>query len=67
MKNGKFRSLTDFINRINPKDINKLQLEGLVKAGTFDSLNSNRKSLLESIPNLITKSKKFLRINQLTK
>ena len=59
LKNGKFRSLTDFINRINPKDINKLQLEGLVKAGTFDSLNPNRKSLLESIPNLITKSKKI--------
>ena len=31
-KNGKFGSIGDFINRINPKDINKLQLEGLVKA-----------------------------------
>ena len=25
--------MNDFINRVNPKDINKLQLEGLVKAG----------------------------------
>ena len=56
-KNGKFKSIIDFINRINPKDINKLQLEGLVKAGAFDSLNSNRNSLFNSIPNLITKSK----------
>ncbi len=57
VKNGKFYSITDFLNRINPKDINKLQLEGLVKAGAFDKLNINRQSLFNSIPNLITKSK----------
>ena len=57
--NGKFKSIADFIRRVNPKDINKLQLEGLVKAGAFDSLNKNRASLLESIPNLIQKSKNF--------
>ena len=56
-KNGKFKSISDFINRINPKDINKLQLEGLVKAGAFDDLDLNRQSLFNSIPNLITKSK----------
>ncbi len=55
--NGKFKSLTDFLNRVNPKDINKLQLEGLVKAGAFDNLNSNRQSLFNSIPSFITKSK----------
>ena len=55
--NGKFKSINDFINRVNPKDINKLQLEGLVKAGAFDSLNSNRKALFNSIPNIISKSK----------
>ena len=57
LKNGKFKSIFDFINRNDPKDINKLQLEGLVKAGAFDNLNSNRKSLLKNIPNLILKSK----------
>jgi len=56
-KNGKFKSINDFINRVNPKDINKLQLEGLVKAGAFDSLNSNRQALFNSIPNIISKSK----------
>ena len=40
-KNGKFRSISDFINRVNPKNINKLQLEGLVKAGAFDSIYKN--------------------------
>ena len=57
IKNGKFKSINDFISRINPKDINKLQLEGLVKAGAFDSFTTNRQSLYNSIPNFITKSK----------
>ena len=35
-ENGDFKSINDFLNRVNPKDINKLQLEGLVKAGAFD-------------------------------
>ena len=47
----------DFIKRVNPKDINKLQLEGLVKAGAFDCINKNRLALFNSIPSLITKSK----------
>ena len=55
--NGKFDSIHDFIMRVNPKDINKLQLEGLVKAGAFDKLNSNRQALFESIPGIIAKSK----------
>ena len=57
IKNGKFKSIDDFLNRVNPKDINKLQLEGLVKAGAFDNLNVNRQSLFKSIPNFITKNK----------
>ncbi len=55
--NGKFKSIHDFITRVNPKDINKLQLEGLVKAGAFDKLNENRQALYESIPSMIAKSK----------
>ncbi|MDC0046758.1 DNA polymerase III subunit alpha [Candidatus Pelagibacter sp.] len=55
--NGKFLSINDFLKRVNPKDINKLQLEGLVKAGAFDNINSNRQALFNSIPNIITKSK----------
>ena len=57
IQNGKFKSINDFINRVNPKDINKLQLEGLVKAGAFDNLNFNRQALFNSIPNFILKSK----------
>ena len=63
MKNGKFNSINDFLNRVNPKDINKLQLEGLVKAGAFDNLNKNRQSLYNSIPNIILKSKNIFENN----
>jgi DNA polymerase-3 subunit alpha len=57
IKNGKFQSINEFLNRVNPKDMNKLQLEGLVKAGAFDNLNKNRQSLFDSIPNFILKTK----------
>tara|TARA_Y100000590_G_scaffold467904_1_gene648510 strand:+ start:4178 stop:7597 length:3420 start_codon:yes stop_codon:yes gene_type:complete len=56
-KNGLFKSLGDFINRANPKNINKLQLEGLIKAGAFDDLEKNRNALLSSVPKLIQKNK----------
>ncbi len=52
-KNGQFKSLLDFINRVDPKDVNKLQLEGLVKAGALDFLDKNRKKLFTSIPKII--------------
>ncbi len=55
--NGKFESIYDFLNRVNPKDINKLQLEGLVKAGAFDKFNTNRHALHDSIPAMIAKNK----------
>ncbi len=67
-KNGEFKSINNFIERVNPKNLNKLQLEGLVKAGAFDSLANNRKSLHDSIPNLILKSKNIFEnksINQI--
>jgi len=56
-KNGKFKSISDFINRVNPKDINKLQLEGLVKAGAFDIIFNNRQVLFNNISNIIQNSK----------
>ena len=51
--NGKFKTFTDFVNRADPKDVNKLQLEGLVKAGAFDEIDPNRKKLFEAIPKII--------------
>ncbi|MDC1248107.1 DNA polymerase III subunit alpha [Pelagibacteraceae bacterium] len=57
LANGEFKSINDFLNRVNPKDINKLQLEGLVKAGAFDNIENNRQALFNSIPNFILKTK----------
>ncbi len=54
---GKFKSLTDFINRVNPKDVNKLQLEGLTKAGAFDDFDKDRNKIFSSIPKIIQQIK----------
>ena len=56
-KNGKFKSLLDFINRVDARDINKLQLEGLVKSGVFDQFDKDRNKILNSIPKIIQKIK----------
>tara|TARA_A100001015_G_scaffold285657_1_gene353452 strand:+ start:927 stop:2231 length:1305 start_codon:yes stop_codon:yes gene_type:complete len=56
-KNGKFKSFTNFINRVNAKDVNKLQLEGLTKSGVFDEFDKDRNKILTSIPKIIQKIK----------
>ncbi len=55
--NGKFKSFVDFINRVSAKDVNKLQLEGLVKSGVFDEFDKNRGKIFNSIPKIIQKIK----------
>ena len=55
--NGTFKSFVDFINRVSAKDVNKLQLEGLVKAGVFDEFEKDRNKILNSIPKIIQKIK----------
>ncbi len=57
-KNGLYKSFDDFIKRVNPKDVNKLQLEGLTKAGVFDELDKERNKILISIPKIIQQIKK---------
>jgi DNA polymerase-3 subunit alpha len=55
--NGQFKSFFDFINRVNIKDVNKLQLEGLVKSGVFDEFDKDRSKILNSIPKIIQQIK----------
>jgi DNA polymerase III subunit alpha len=40
---GPFKDLFDFANRADARGLNKRQLENLVAAGAFDSLNPNRR------------------------
>ena len=56
-KNGIFKSFNDFIYRVDAKDVNKLQLEGLTKAGAFDEFDPNRNKILNSIPKIIQQIK----------
>ena len=45
---GPFQSLSDFARRVDPKLVNKRAFENLAKAGAFDSLNRNRRQLVEN-------------------
>ena len=57
--NGKYDSLMNFIERVNAKDVNKLQLEGLVKSGAFDTFDNDRNKIFNSIPKIIQLIKNF--------
>lgn len=52
-KNGRFKSISDFIHRIDIKQINRKQMEQLIKAGAFDSLDTNRQKLFMNIDNIL--------------
>ena len=56
-KNGSFKSFLNFINRVDSKDVNKLQLEGLTKAGVFDEFSEDRSKIFNSIPKIIQQIK----------
>ena len=55
--NGEFKSLINFVQRVDTKDVNKLQLEGLVKSGAFDEFDTDRNKILNSIPKIIQQIK----------
>jgi DNA polymerase-3 subunit alpha len=50
---GPYKSLEDFCERIDPKGLNKRQLENLVLAGSFDSLNPNRRQMFEAVEQML--------------
>src|SRR6185503_10271394 len=45
---GKFKSMSDFARRVDPRLVNKRAFENLVRAGAFDGLNPNRRQLVEN-------------------
>ena len=46
-QNGKFVSITDFLNRLYGKDINKRCIESLIKAGAFDVFGGKRSQYMD--------------------
>ncbi|MBI1866488.1 MAG: DNA polymerase III subunit alpha [Candidatus Staskawiczbacteria bacterium] len=49
---GPFKSIGDFIHRVQSKDLNKKSMEALIKAGAFDSL-AERNQLLTNLEKLL--------------
>lgn len=52
-KHGAYKSISDFIHRTDSKQLNRRQLEQLVKAGAFDSLETNRGKLFANIETIM--------------
>ena len=54
--NGKYKTLADFIERVETKDLNRKSLEALAKVGALQELGE-RNQILESLENIISYSK----------
>ncbi len=50
---GPFRDLFDFVERVDPRQVNKRALENLARAGAFDSLHPNRAQIVAAADVLI--------------
>ncbi len=52
---GKFKNLTDFATRLSGKEVNKRTVESFIKAGAFDSLEGNRRQLMQVYNSVLDK------------
>ncbi|WP_291838264.1 OB-fold nucleic acid binding domain-containing protein, partial [Brevundimonas sp.] len=50
---GRFTDIFDFLERVDPKFVNKRALENLARAGAFDGFHTNRRQLVEQADKLI--------------
>lgn len=55
-KNGPFKSLADFLNRVKDRNLNKKSLESLIKCGAMDSFGE-RGQMLENLDDLLLYNK----------
>ena len=60
-KNGKFTSLTNFLERIQDKNLNKKSLESLIKCGALDSLE-DRGRMFGNLESLLSYHKEFAQL-----
>jgi DNA polymerase-3 subunit alpha len=61
-RGGKFLSLTNFIERVKHKDLNKKSIEALAKVGALEEL-AERNAVLSSIENILAHSKNLEKIS----
>ncbi|MBA1438490.1 MAG: DNA polymerase III subunit alpha [Epsilonproteobacteria bacterium] len=57
-ENGDYKTLQDFVNRIDPAKVNKRVIESAIKAGAFDRFGYSRKALLDQIDLIVETAKK---------
>jgi DNA polymerase-3 subunit alpha len=50
---GPFRDIFDFVERVDPKQVNKRTFETLARAGAFDSINANRSEIFANADALV--------------
>lgn len=62
-KNGHFKTIEDFVSRVDPKVLNKKSLESLTRAGAFDNLKE-RNQILSNLEKLLDWSKKNQKIKE---
>ncbi|MGO2958696.1 MAG: DNA polymerase III subunit alpha [Acetobacter sp.] len=51
-----FKDLSDFAARIDPKQINRMQMENLAKAGAFESIDKNRARAYRSADTILRRA-----------
>jgi len=61
--NGKFTSYHEFVNRMYGSDMNKRQIESLIKAGAFDGMGVNRAQLMVCYEDIINRVAERQRVN----
>jgi DNA polymerase-3 subunit alpha len=50
---GPFRDIFDFVERVDPRMVNRRALENLAKAGAFDTIHPNRAQILAAADSLL--------------
>ncbi len=60
-KNGKYKTLEDFLKRVKDRNLNKKSMESLIKAGAFDEFG-DRGILLANLPDLLEYNKELAKM-----
>src|SRR3989344_6901488 len=65
---GQFKSITDFVERVQSRDLNKKSMESLIKCGAFDNFGERNQLLasLEQILNLAREIQKAKQSNKIS-
>ncbi len=56
-RNGKFKSLSDFLDRVKDRNLNKKSLEALIKVGALDNFGIDRGILMGNVETILAYNK----------